>query len=59
MCIVFEGVRFPGTRAADSYKLPCGYWELNLEPPEEQSLSSPYATIKNEKELSRFWYEMS
>lgn len=54
MCIVFEGVRFPGTRAADSYELPCGCWELNLEPLEEQYLSSLYATIRNEKDLSRF-----
>jgi hypothetical protein len=41
MCIgvlpacVCEGVKCPGTGATDSCELPCGYWELNLDPLEE------------------------
>jgi hypothetical protein len=31
-----EGVRFPGTGAADSFEVPCVYWELNSDPLEEQ-----------------------
>ena len=29
-------VRSPGARVTDSYELPCGCWELNLGPLEEQ-----------------------
>ena len=31
-----EGARYPGTGVIDNCKLPCGYWELNLGPLEEQ-----------------------
>lgn len=31
-----EGVWCPGTVIKDSYELPCGGWELNLDPLEEQ-----------------------
>ena len=31
-----EGVGSPGTGATDNCELPCGYWELNLGPLEEQ-----------------------
>ena len=34
-CLVV-GVRSPGTRVTDTCELPCGYWELNLGPLEEQ-----------------------
>ena len=30
------GVKSPGTRVTDSCELPCGYWEPNLRPLEEQ-----------------------
>jgi hypothetical protein len=33
---VFEGVIFPGTGVADRCELPCGCWELNSGPLEEQ-----------------------
>ena len=33
MCI---GIRSPGTGVTDSRELPCGCWELNLDPLEEQ-----------------------
>ena len=33
-----EGVRSPVTGSSDSYNLPCGCWELNLGPLEEQSV---------------------
>ena len=43
MCIVFclhvhlcEGVRSPGTGVTDKCELPCGCWEMNLGPLEEQ-----------------------
>ena len=31
-----ESVGSPGTGVTDSCELPCGYWELNLGPLEEQ-----------------------
>ena len=31
-----EGVRSPGTGVTDSCELPCGCWELNLGPLQEQ-----------------------
>jgi hypothetical protein len=31
-------VRFPATGVTDSCELPCGFWELNLGPLEEQSV---------------------
>ena len=31
-----EGVRFPGAGVTDSCEPPCGCWELNLGPLEEQ-----------------------
>ena len=33
-----EGIRSPGTGFSDSYELPCGCWELNPGPREEQSV---------------------
>ena len=33
-----EGVRTPGTGSSDSCELPCGCWELNPGPQEEQSV---------------------
>ena len=33
---LYEGVGSPGTRVTDSCKLPCGCWELNTGPLEEQ-----------------------
>jgi hypothetical protein len=33
---LFEGARSPGTEVTDSCELPCGCWELNLGPLEEQ-----------------------
>ena len=32
------GVRFPATEVTDRCELPCGCWELNLGPLEEQSV---------------------
>ena len=34
----YEGVRSPRTGFSDSCELPCGCWELNLGPREEQSV---------------------
>ena len=31
-----KGVQSPGTGATESYELPCGCWDLNLSPLEEQ-----------------------
>jgi hypothetical protein len=31
-----KGVRFSGTKATDNCELPCGFWELNPGPLEEQ-----------------------
>ena len=33
-----EGVRSPGTGVTDNCELPCGYWELNPGPLEEQAV---------------------
>jgi hypothetical protein len=38
---LYEDVRSLGTAVTDSCKLPCGYWELNPCPQEEQSLLHP------------------
>ena len=35
---VHEGIRSPATGYLDSCELPCGCWELNLGPLEEQSV---------------------
>jgi hypothetical protein len=35
MCL-YEGVGSPETGLTDSWELPCGCWELNLSPLEEQ-----------------------
>lgn len=32
----FEGVRSPGTRVIDSCEQPCGSWEMNMGPLQEQ-----------------------
>jgi hypothetical protein len=37
MCLC-EGVRFPSTGVTDSCESPCGCWELNPDPLEEQPL---------------------
>ena len=34
----YEGVRSPGTRITDSCELPCGCWDLNIGPLEEQPM---------------------
>ena len=33
---MYEGARSPATGVTDSCELPCGYWELNPGPLEEQ-----------------------
>jgi hypothetical protein len=33
-----EGIRAPRLRATDGYALPCGYWELNPGPLQEQQM---------------------
>ena len=38
MYIWVRGVGFPGTGVIDSCELPCGSWELNPGPLEEQSV---------------------
>jgi len=36
MCCLCESVGFPEAGVTDGYELPCGCWELNLGPLEEQ-----------------------
>jgi hypothetical protein len=36
MCVLHEGIGSPGIGVIDSCELPCGCWELNLGPLEEQ-----------------------
>ena len=37
-CMVCEGAECPGTEVTDSGELPCGYWESNPGPLEEQTV---------------------
>ena len=53
LCVCLcECVRYPGTEIMDSCELPCGCWELNPGPLEEQpSLQPPWISFWNEENV--------
>ena len=51
VCLAFEearrGVRSPGTGITDSCELPCGCWQLNAGPLQEQQVLKPLSNLSS------------
>lgn len=46
-----EGIRSPGARVTDSSELPCGFWELNSGPLQEQPVLVTLSPLSRTKHL--------
>lgn len=51
-----KGIVFPGTGVIDSYKLPCGYWEQNLDLSQYEQVREAISTVPVCLKKTFFYY---